>query len=218
MNRAGATARQVVFQLNFNSYDNVTTSGVVTLRVASKEDFSDASIVTPANFYTRTIGTTTWSSSIAGNTITTVQQALELRVDLTALAAETKQYVKVLFTVGGIAYESTPILFTNLTEIDFKLQTPINFGTVQPQKVKVMDRIVATIASAYTIKVEACNNANDASPTWENMTTQYLNGQFFAFTNKTKTAPNWAINVHYYIKKANANDIIEISDLYVAFL
>jgi hypothetical protein len=218
MNRVSTSVRQVVFQLNFNSYDNVTVSGTVTLRVATKEDFSDASIVTPSNFYTRTIGTSNWSSSVAGNTVTTAQQALELRVDLSALSAETKQYVKVLFTVGGVVYEATPILFTNLTEIDFKLQTPINFGIVQPQKVKVTDRIVATIASAYTIKVEACNNANDVSPTWENITTQYLNGQFFAFTNKTKTAANWAINVKYYIKKANATDSIEISDLYVAYL
>jgi hypothetical protein len=218
INRSGTTARQILFQFNFNSYDAITASGTVTLRVATKEDFSDATTVTPTTFFTRGIGTTTWSSSIAGNTLTTTHQTNEVKIDLSALAAETKQYVKVLFTVGGVTFESTPILYTNLTEIDFKLQNPINTGAVRPQKVRVMDRIIATVASAFTIKVEVSNNALDTTPTWENATTAYLAGDYYTFTNNTKTNANWAISVKYYIKKNNAADSIEIRELFVAFV
>jgi len=216
INRSGTSARQVLFQLNFNAYDAVSASGTITFKVSANEDFSGSSTVTPTTFYYRTTSNGTWTS-VAGNTVTLAQQAYYLRADLTALASETKQYVKVIFTVGGVAYESSAILFTNLTEIEFNMQNPIVTGTVKPTKVKVMDSIKATYSSPYTIKVEVCNNANDASPTWENATTKYLDGDFYDFTNNTKTASNWAIGVKYYIKKNNAADSIEITDLYIAF-
>ena len=215
--RVGTTARQVLFKLNFNAYDNVSGSGTVTVRVATKEDFSDATIITPSTFYHKLSADPAWTT-VSNNTITTDLQTKDLRVDLPALAAESKQYVKVLFTVGGVTFESSPTLYSAFTEIDFKLKTPVGVSQVRPVKVKVLDRIKATVTSPFTIKVEVCNNAQDTTPTWENATDAYLNNKYFTFTNTTKKSANWAISVRYYIKKNNATDAVEVSDLYIAFV
>lgn len=215
--RVGATARKVLFSLNFNAYDNVSGSGTVTVRVATKEDFSDATIITPSTFYHKLATDPDWAT-VSSNTITSDLQSKNLRVDLPALSAESKQYVKVLFTVGGVTFESSPTLYTAYTEIDFKLQTPVGVSQVRPVKVKVLDHIKATVTSPFTIKVEVCNNAQDATPTWENATDAYLTNKYYTFTNTTKKSANWAISVRYYIKKNNATDIIEVSDLYIAFV
>lgn len=43
-----------------------------------------------------------------------------------------------------------------------------------------------------SLKVEICNNALDSAPTWEDMTSAFLNGDKFFFQNQTKTAESWA--------------------------
>ena len=51
------------------------------------------------------------------------------------------------------------------------------------------------------IEVEACNNAYDASPTWENMTQEFLQGSAHTFENDTKTATYWGVKVRITILK-----------------
>ena len=48
-----------------------------------------------------------------------------------------------------------------------------------------------TTPADATVQLYACNNANDATPTWEPIT----EGEAHQFTNKTKTAANWGISV-----------------------
>lgn len=45
--------------------------------------------------------------------------------------------------------------------------------------------------------VQACNNANDANPTWENVTT----GRKHLFTNTTKTAATWGVGLKVTLTK-----------------
>lgn len=52
-----------------------------------------------------------------------------------------------------------------------------------------------------TPKVEACNNAFDAVPTWEDITAQVMINRVYNFTNETKTAEKWGINVRFTITK-----------------
>ena len=50
-------------------------------------------------------------------------------------------------------------------------------------------------------KVEACNNAFDASPTWEDITAMVQINRVYNFTNKAKTAEKWGVDIRFTITK-----------------
>ena len=50
-------------------------------------------------------------------------------------------------------------------------------------------------------KVEACNNAFDDSPAWEDITAQVTINRVYNFLNSSKTAEKWGVNVRFTIKK-----------------
>ena len=50
-------------------------------------------------------------------------------------------------------------------------------------------------------KVEACNNAFDDSPTWEDITAMVQINRVYNFTNKTKTAEKWGVDIRFTITK-----------------
>ena len=52
-----------------------------------------------------------------------------------------------------------------------------------------------------TAIVEACNNAFDAVPTWEDITAQVAINRVYNFTNETKTADKWGVNIRFTITK-----------------
>ncbi|TPG74806.1 hypothetical protein EEL32_24445 [Brevibacillus laterosporus] len=54
------------------------------------------------------------------------------------------------------------------------------------------------------IKVETCNNAFDESPTWEDCTLVVKLGRGYLFTNETKTAAEWGIDIRFHIEKGEA--------------
>lgn len=59
-------------------------------------------------------------------------------------------------------------------------------------------------------KVEACNNAFDAVPTWEDITAMVQINRVYNFTNTTKTGDKWGVNVRFTITK-NAGYAGEVS-------
>lgn len=52
---------------------------------------------------------------------------------------------------------------------------------------------------------EVCNNAHDASPTWENIKPAIQSGYNFVFSNKTKTAENWGVNFRIEVTRGPSN-------------
>lgn len=52
-----------------------------------------------------------------------------------------------------------------------------------------------------TAKVEACNNAFDDVPTWEDITAMVQINRVYNFTNKEKTGQKWGVNVRFTITK-----------------
>jgi hypothetical protein len=52
--------------------------------------------------------------------------------------------------------------------------------------------------------VKACNNGYDVNPTWEDITSAVQAGQSYTFTNVSKTASSWGINLNIEID-ANAS-------------
>lgn len=77
-------------------------------------------------------------------------------------------------------------------EMNFDLSTPIEAETM-PERIAV--ELGAKIPFGANWSVKVCNNANDENPTWEDCTSEVKANLVHVFTNKTKTAANWAINI-----------------------
>lgn len=96
---------------------------------------------------------------------------------------------------------SEPIKIHIGNVLDFQtLPSEVDF---MPMSINVIDK--KNIDTDATIKVFACNNALDAEPTWEEITTKYTNKQPYNFTNKTKAGDKWAISIKYHVE---ANDAV----------
>ena len=86
-----------------------------------------------------------------------------------------------------------------------KLETVIAFQFAAPEvtdarATKVLITPTWKIEGAVA-KVEACNNAFDAVPTWEDITAMVSINRVYNFTNEAKTAETWGVNVRITITK-----------------
>lgn len=86
-----------------------------------------------------------------------------------------------------------------------KKETVIKFELVAPEETdaaatKVLVTPTWKIEGAV-VKVEACNNGFDAVPTWEDITAMVQINRVYNFTNKTKTASKWGVNIRFTITK-----------------
>ena len=86
-----------------------------------------------------------------------------------------------------------------------KKETVIAFQFAQPEETDARaTKILITptwMIEGAAAKVEACNNAFDAAPTWEDITAQVAINRGFNFTNETKTAEKWGVDVRFTITK-----------------
>ena len=86
-----------------------------------------------------------------------------------------------------------------------KKETVIKFQFAKPEETDAQaTKILITPTwkiEGSVVKVEACNNAFDAAPTWEDITAQVAINRVFNFTNKTKTAEKWGVDVRFTITK-----------------
>lgn len=86
-----------------------------------------------------------------------------------------------------------------------KMETVIAFQLSAPEETdaratKVLVTPTWKIEGA-TAKVEACNNAFDAVPTWEDITAQVMINRVYNFTNEAKTASKWGVDIRFTIEK-----------------
>ena len=68
-----------------------------------------------------------------------------------------------------------------------------------------------------TILIEACNNAFDEVPTWEDITGMAMNKRGYNFTNTEKIAEQWGINIRFTINKGTAHDQVRFNGFGGAF-
>lgn len=61
-----------------------------------------------------------------------------------------------------------------------------------------------------TFKVEACNNAFDDTPVWEDVTNRVIEGKHHDFSNRTKSADDWGLNVRITVEAEGTYSPIEI--------
>lgn len=69
----------------------------------------------------------------------------------------------------------------------------------QPTRMTI--EVSRDLAPGAELMVEVCNNAYDDSPTWETATGAALSGLAHVFTNTTKTAANWGVNIRVTVKR-----------------
>lgn len=99
---------------------------------------------------------------------------------------------------GNFATSIRIFAFTkNEKEIIFELATP--FSTDEKASKILVTPTWKTEGAIVTI--EACNNAHDDSPTWEDITAQVIINRVYNFANSTKTATNWGVNIRFTITK-----------------
>lgn len=86
-----------------------------------------------------------------------------------------------------------------------KKETVIAFQFAQPEETDAWaTKILITPTwhiEGSVAKVEACNNAFDASPAWEDITAQVAINRVYNFLNQSKTAEKWGVNVRFTIEK-----------------
>lgn len=97
-----------------------------------------------------------------------------------------------------------------VTKLDFEMEK----SSLEPLD-KMPERAIlsmgASIPSGSSIKVEISNNALDDKPVWQDCTAQVLGNEKIFFSNKTKTATKWAVNVRVTGDKKTATDVLSVS-------
>ena len=91
-----------------------------------------------------------------------------------------------------------------------KKETVIAFQFAQPEETDARaTKILITPTwhiEGSVAKVEACNNAFDASPAWEDITAQVAINRIYNFLNQSKTAEKWGVNVRFTIEKNEGHE------------
>lgn len=97
-----------------------------------------------------------------------------------------------------------------VTSVEF-VQTLAMAADAMPTKALV--NIQGNFPAGCTLTVWICNNGNDASPTWENITQKALNGTKHFFANTTKTAANWGVKVKAKLLHGSATETCFIQSI-----
>lgn len=123
---------------------------------------------------------------------------------------------------GGVSSERVYTFTRTETHIEFLL----NFDSPEVQGHFILDgmpeRVLVTLEryipeGAEIESVKVCNNALDTTPTWEDATIAVKANRGYLFTNTTKTAANWAINIWVIIAKGTATERVRLNGYGGAF-
>lgn len=126
------------------------------------------------------------------------EQTITLPQDVWYRLENGNHSLKIEAVDGNFATSIRVFAFTkNETEIIFELENP--FATdAQANKILVTP---TWKTEGATVKVEACNNAFDDSPTWEDITAQVIINRVYNFVNESKQATEWGVNIRFTLEK-----------------
>lgn len=110
---------------------------------------------------------------------------------------------------GGAATR-TYTFSKNETEIEITLATPL---PADAMITKAIMSVTRQIPAGAEFAVEVCNNGNDDSPTWEDVTQAVNSGSKFFLSNEEKTAENWGFNFRIKVKRNGASGDCFISSV-----
>ena len=118
--------------------------------------------------------------------------------------------LKIVATDG---FDEVTRVFTfikSITSLVVQRTTPM-VSSVKPTNIIVT--VVKNIPYNATMKVEACNNGFDASPTWEDITDSVTSGLTHVFSNTTKTAGQWGVNVRVTVDRNGSEGACYITEI-----
>ncbi|MBS6311644.1 MAG: fibronectin type III domain-containing protein [Firmicutes bacterium] len=119
--------------------------------------------------------------------------------------------LKIVATDAKDASVTRTLTFTKaVTSVEFE-QTLAMEADAMPTKALV--NIQGNFPAGCTLQVWICNNGNDASPTWEDITQKVRAGQKHYFTNKTKTAAAWGVKVKAKLLRGSATETCYIQSI-----
>lgn len=87
----------------------------------------------------------------------------------------------------------------------------INPITVDERPERCIVGVKGSFPAPSILNIEVCNNANDTSPTWENISSKI--GEKHFFNNTTKTATDWAFGLRATLERNSA-----VGDVYLDYI
>lgn len=111
--------------------------------------------------------------------------------------------------IGGVT-EKVFNFSKNETKILFTLNKPL---AADAMVTKALIYVLGAIPENAIFKVEACNNGNDPSPTWEDCTEKVLSERKIFLLNKQKTDSQWGFNVRVSLDRNGATGDCYISSV-----
>lgn len=170
-------------------------------------------VTTPPSF-TYTVGdvdtgdTLTVVESLDGQEVRTIEEAVRGQqytfalsdVQFTGLKGEHTMSVKVTDSAGNTATRTVTFSRSvSCIDLDWKMDDT----SAAAEKILVSLRY---LAAESAVRLQVCNNFNDASPAWEDANS----GRKHIFSNKTKTAEKWGVGVRVKIDKTPGYDTIAL--------
>lgn len=103
--------------------------------------------------------------------------------------------------------------------LQFKLKNPISTGNTAARRILIAaDYYMANDGiNKAQMKMEVTNNALDTNPVWEDATNAYQNADYFTFTNTTKTAQQFALDIRVTFVANDSLGAIEMRGLGFSF-
>lgn len=131
----------------------------------------------------------------------------KLRTHITGISSGVK-YIRISSYASVISqYVYSSIIKINVGESYLEIMTHPSTCKTMPNKIIVLLSLVAGSQTQKIISV--CNNANDSVPTWENYSPD--SSGLYTFTNKTKTANDWAVSAKVKVTANNYTGEISLS-------
>ncbi|WP_216629095.1 hypothetical protein [Cytobacillus massiliigabonensis] len=145
------------------------------------------------------------------NTDYSIEIPLEMWIPL-----QLQQHTLTVEAVDTFGAKSIRTFTFTRTEDTILLELKNPFVTdIAATRVLVTPDVYVPIGS--TIKIEACNNAFDDAPTWEDITGMAMNKRGYTFTNTVKTAEHWGINIRFTLNKGTATQQVRFEGFGGAF-
>lgn len=118
--------------------------------------------------------------------------------------------LKIVATDGFDDVTRTFTFTKSITSLVVQRDAPITSSTM-PKSIIVT--VVKNIPTEAIFKVEACNNGFDTSPTWEDITNDVTRGEIYDFTNTSKTATQWGVNIRVTVDRNGAEGACYITEI-----
>ena len=118
--------------------------------------------------------------------------------------------LKIVATDGVEEVTRTYTFVKSIASLMVQRTTPISAST---KPTNIIVTVVKNIPYNATMKVEACNNGFDTNPTWEDITDSVTSGLTHVFSNATKTASQWGVNIRVTVDRNGAEGACYITEI-----